>query len=82
MSGDEECFKPTKTLLCSMLKSVAGKYLDIVSLTPVTKINSGIIQKVYLALVEVVHGIGFDVASILVDGHSSNCKFYKDELCS
>ena len=73
---------PTKTLLCSMIKSVAGRYHDIVTLTPLTCINSGIIFKVYMTLLESVVKIGFDVTVTLVDGHSSNCKFFKDELCS
>ena len=35
---------PTKTLLCTMIKSVAGRYHDVVTLTPLTCINSGIIK--------------------------------------
>ena len=65
-----------------MLKSVAGRYHDIVTLTPLTCINSGIVLKVYMTLLKTVVKIGFDVTVTLVDGHSSNCKFYKDELCS
>ena len=38
---------PTKTLLCTMLKSVACRYHDIVTLTPIKSINSKIIAKVY-----------------------------------
>lgn len=72
----------TKTLLCTMIKSIAGRYHDVVTLTPLTCINSGIILKVYMTLLKTVVEIGFDVTVTLVDGHSSNCKFFKDELCS
>ena len=64
---------PTKTLLGTMLKSVAGRYQDIVSLTPLTK--------VFTILLETAVKIGFDITVSILDGHSSNCKFYK-ELCS
>ena len=71
---------PTKTLLCTMLKSVAGRYHDIITLTPITSINSKITAKVYHQLLEVALKIGFDVTVTLVDGHNSNCKFFKNEL--
>ena len=72
---------PTKTLLGTMLKSVAGRYQDIVSLTPLTRIDAKIITKVFTTLLETAVKIGFDITVSILDGHSSNCKFYK-ELCS
>ena len=65
-----------------MLKSIAGRYHDLVTLTPITTINAKTIAKVYHKLIETIWNIGFDVVVTLVDGHNSNCKFYKDELCS
>ena len=35
-----------------------------------------------MTILETAVKIGFDVTVTLVDGHSSNCKFFKDELCS
>ena len=70
---------PTKTLLGTMLKSVAGRYQTIVSLTPLTRIDYKIIAEVFTTLTALK--IGFDITVILLDGHSNNCKFYK-ELCS
>ena len=64
-----------------MLKSVAGRYQDIVSLTPLTRIDSKIIAEVFTTLLETAVKIGFDITVSLLDGHISNCKFYK-ELCS
>ena len=72
---------PTKTLLGTMLKSVAGHYKDIVSLTPLTRIDYKIIAEVFTALLETAVKIGCDITVSLLDGHSSNCKCYK-ELCS
>ena len=73
---------PTKTLLYIMLKSIAGRYHDIITLTPIKSINSKIIANVYHQLLEVALKIRFDVTVTLVDGHSSNYKFFKNELCS
>ena len=70
-----------KTLLGIMSKSVAGHYKDIVSLTPLTRIDYKIIAEVFTTLLETAVKIGFDITVSLLDGHSINCKCYK-ELCS
>ena len=51
-----------------MIKSVAGRYHDVVTLTPLTCINSEIILKVYMTILETAVKIGFDVTVTLVDG--------------
>ena len=63
------------------MKSVAGRYQDIISLTPLTRIDSKIIAEVFTTLLETAVKIGIDITVNLLDGHNSNCKFYK-ELCS
>ena len=52
----------TKTLLSVMLKSVAGKYRDIIVMAPVVNINADILFEVWSNVVRVVTDIGFDVA--------------------
>jgi hypothetical protein len=75
--------EPTKTLLCMMLKSVDGSYSDAVAMVPLSTINSVVIkewwhwQRVVLATTP----MGFDIVTTIVDAHSSNRRFYTEELC-
>ena len=71
----------TKTLLCFMIKSVGGKYMDMVCMSPIDKLDSDILHSMWLNVLEKLTEIGFDVVSDTVDGHSSNRKFYKEKLC-
>jgi hypothetical protein len=72
---------PTKTLLGFMMKGVAGSYRDMVALLPITTIDSELLNKNWEKIVQCVTEIGFDVICISTDGHSSNRKFYRQELC-
>ena len=65
----------TKTLLCVMIKSIAGKYRDIVSMAPVVNINADKLYSIWKNVVSQVTAIGFDVAVTMTDGHSSNMKY-------
>lgn len=67
-------------MLAIMIASIAGQYQDIVSLTPIVNIDSQQIKKHFLAVLKSVSEIGFRVVSTTLDGHSSNCRFYKEEL--
>ena len=58
----EENGEATKTLLTVMIKSIAGKYRDIVSMTPVTCMSVELIEKVWKNVIEQVSKIGFDIA--------------------
>ena len=72
---------PCKTLLAFMIKSIAGKYSDIVCLFPVINLDSKKIkaafEKVFPALIE----IGFHPIVISMDNASPNRRFLRDELC-
>jgi hypothetical protein len=72
----------TKTLLCFMVKSVAGKYEDIVAMVPLTTISSEIIARWYDKVLKAVTELGFVVVVTLTDAHSSNRKFFAKELCN
>lgn len=74
--------EPTKTLLCFMIKSIAGRYNDVIAMVPLVKISSEIIKTWFDKVLEAVTNIGFDVVAVLTDAHSSNWKFYSQELCS
>ena len=71
----------TKTMLCIMIKSVAGKYEDIVSMVPIVNISSEKIFEVWTNVVKHVTALNFNVVATTADGHKSNMKFYKQHLC-
>ena len=72
--------KFTKTLLCVMLKSIAGKYRDIIAMVPVVNINAGILYDVWKNVMKVTAEIGFDVAVTMTDGHSSNMSLFNSKI--
>ena len=71
----------TRTLLCVMVKSVAGSYRDVVVMSPITQINHEIIYEVWKNVVMKISDIGFDVVATMTDGHKSNVKMFKDDIC-
>jgi hypothetical protein len=71
----------TKTLLCFMVSSVAGSYRDMVAMMPIVKIDASVILSNFEKVVEALQEIGFQVTSVLTDGHSANRRFYSEKLC-
>ena len=70
----------TKTLLCVMVKSVCGKYRDVVSMTPISNINADNLYTVWENCITVLSEIGFVVVITMTDGHKSNEKLFKKIL--
>ena len=70
----------TKTMLCVMLKSIAGKYRDIVVMVPVVNINAEKLHSIWTDIMIKIEKIGFDVAVTMTDGHSSNMNFFINKL--
>ena len=77
-----EGVEPTKTLLTVMFKSVAAPYEDVIALCPMTKIDSSKLNEIFHMVIAAIEPIGYDVVCSLLDGHSSNRKFYQRVLCS
>ena len=71
----------TQTLLCVMIKSVAGSYSDVIVMSPVFIINHEKIYKVCENSVEKMTEIGFDIVATMTDGHKSNMKMLKHDIC-
>ena len=69
----------TKTLLCFMISLVAGDYQDV-CLTPVVNLTSGLMHKMFIKVLRVVHSVGLTVVATSMDNLSANRKFYA-ELC-
>ena len=72
--------KVTKTSLCVMVKSVASKYCDVIAMVEISKIGSNVLHNIWTNVIGTLTEIGFDVAAIITDGHSSNTKFFKEML--
>ncbi len=71
----------TKTLLCLMIKSVAGGYRDVVAMTPIDEISAEKIHKVWEDAVKKLTKMGFNVVATTSDNHKSNMKHFKKILC-
>ena len=67
----------TKTLLCVMVKSVAGNYRDVISMNPIFNINAEKLQKIWQNIVKMLSNIGFDLVVAITDGHEANRKFFR-----
>ena len=72
----------TTTLLCLMIRSVAGRYRDLRSMQPVSKLNSSLQKDVWFKNIKVLEEVGFDVVVTLTDGNNVNHKFFKEILMS
>ena len=66
----------TKSLLCTMIKSVAGSYRDTVSMSPISNINCDKIYNIWGNLVKVLSDIGFN-AVITMSDQPSNVSFFQ-----
>ena len=69
-----------KTLLCVMIKSVAGKYCDIISMVPIVNINADKLYSIWKNLVPQMTSIAFETAVTMTDGHSSNMKLFNIKI--
>ena len=71
----------TKTLLCIMIKSIAGKYRDVIAMTPCSSLNAkkqyGLWKNILLDLCD----MGFEPIITMTDGNHMNHKFYKEFIC-
>ena len=71
----------TKTVLCFMIRSICGKYRDVVALLPVAKISAKFINDHFVPVRTGLWKIGFTIVAMSVDNHTANRKFYTDFLC-
>ena len=72
--------KVTKTMLCVMLKSIAGKYRDVVAMAPISNISADKLHAIWTDIVTKIIKIGFDPAVTMTDGHSSNMALFNKKL--
>ena len=68
----------TASILTVMIKSLAGRYEDVICMSPIDTINAEKIEKVWRSCLTVLKDIGFDVRLTVADGLDANAKFYKN----
>ena len=59
-----------------MIKSIAGKYRDVISMTPINRLNADKLVKIWNNVIKAVTEVGFDVVVTRVDGMRTNVSFY------
>lgn len=72
----------TKTILCFMVKFLAGSFQDVLSMTPISSLDSRKLKFCLIQVLQAAHEVGLHVAVTFADGHSSNVKLHKQELCN
>ena len=69
------------TLLRFMVKSVAGKYKDIVGIYPMNKLTAEKQNNCYLEVMELLRSVSLNVVAVCTDNAATNRKFFIDFLC-
>ncbi len=77
MEDEELC----KTVLTFMIKSVAGKFSDVVALFPIKKMDAKIIFDAFNKVLKLLCNVGFYVTVVSVDNATANRRFYAEILC-
>jgi hypothetical protein len=67
-----------KTLLTFMVKSVAGRYTDVVALYPVTKLTGEKLKEDALRVLEALTDVGFEVLALIGDNATMNRRCFVD----
>lgn len=62
----------TKTLFCSHINSVAGKYEDMISMLPVPHVTRDDIEKTFNKVLKGLTELGYKVVSVTTDNHRTN----------
>ena len=78
--GLTENGESASTLLCFMIKSVAGGYKDIVSIYPISNLTSKRLFQCYHEVMNLLESVSFNIVAISVDNAAVNRRFFI-ELC-
>ncbi len=80
--GGGETSEMCKTVLSFMIKSIGGKYSDMVALFPVKNLDASQITGFFNSVMQSLVEIGYQVWALSVDNAAPNRKFYVERLCS
>ena len=72
----------SKTVLCIMVNSIAGKYRYVIAMIPCSSLNADKQYGIYSKLLPGLCEIGFDPVATITDGNHVDHKFFKDFVCS
>ena len=70
--------EPTRTLLSFFISSVSGRYEDLICFMPIVSLTAENLQSHFLKVLKKLMEIGFQILSVLTDGHRTNCRFFKE----
>uniref|UniRef100_A0A0K2TCS1 Putative LOC100214709 [Hydra vulgaris] n=1 Tax=Lepeophtheirus salmonis TaxID=72036 RepID=A0A0K2TCS1_LEPSM len=70
----------TKTVVTFIIKSAGGKYIDVVALVSVSNLTTEFLYIQYQVVIKAFWEVGFTVAELIVDNHTTNLKFYEKLL--
>ena len=73
--GLDENGELTKTLLCVMVKSICGKYRDVICMSPISKLSAEKIHTIWTNCLKLVTNVRFDTVVTITDGLEANMKF-------
>ena len=75
-------FYGMETLICLMIRSIAGSYRDIIAMCPITNLNAKLQKEIWFKNVKILEDLVFEVLVTLTDGNEVNHKFFKEILMS
>ncbi|KAG0727943.1 hypothetical protein GWK47_033558 [Chionoecetes opilio] len=64
-----------RTLLCTMINSIAGRYEDMISMDPIESISADRQVDIFLQVLQGLTEVGYQVVSVTTDGHKVNTAF-------
>ena len=67
----------TKSILSVMVKSIAGKYRDIICMSPIHNLNAEKLSTVWRNCLKVATEIGYKVVVTMTDGLEANARFFR-----
>eukprot|EP00094_Tigriopus_californicus_P004617 TCALIF_04445-PA protein Name:"Protein of unknown function" AED:0.29 eAED:0.30 QI:0/0/0/0.16/1/1/6/0/546 len=81
LSGIGENGSVPKTLVGYMVKSIAGKFKDMVALYPCTKLTAEMLEAQVNEVLRALDSIGFEILALCMDNATTNRKYFKKILC-
>lgn len=79
---EKDSTKVAKTVCAVLIKSVLSNYQEIISLLPVSNLDSSSLHQLLLDNLKLLHSAGFNPVILSVDNNSVNRKLLETTLCN